>query len=120
MTDPNQPGYSPQGSHHPGGASGSGRPDTSDSTRQSESKLVFSAAQIIGVILLILLIVFIVENSHNVGIRIVAGPEVHPPVWVAILIAAVLGALISSLLRYRRHVTARRKAQLRERKTENH
>jgi uncharacterized integral membrane protein len=121
MTDPNQPGYPPPGSHHPGGAPGSGQHGAPQHqpAHEPESKLRFSVGQIIGAILLILLIIFIVENSHNVGIRIIAGPEVHPPVWVAILIAAVLGGLISVLLRYQRRVSARRKAQLREHKAEN-
>ena len=119
MTDPNQPGYPPQG-HQPSGAPGPGRPRAQGQpTHVSDPKLRFSVGQILGAILFVLLIIFIVENSNNVEVRIIAGPKVHPPLWVAILIAAVLGALIAELLRYRRRVGARRKAQLREHKAEN-
>jgi uncharacterized integral membrane protein len=61
-----------------------------------------SAGQILGGLLFVLTIVFIVENSRSVKIRLIF-PEVEAPLYVAILIAAVLGALIASLLRYRRH-----------------
>ena len=49
-----------------------------------------------------LVVIFIVENTDNVKIRIIAGPKVNAPVFVALLIAAVAGALISELLRFRR------------------
>jgi len=61
-----------------------------------------SAGQILGGLLFVLTIVFIVENSRSVKIRLIF-PEVKAPLYVAILISAVLGALIASLLRYRRH-----------------
>jgi uncharacterized integral membrane protein len=119
MTDPNQPGYPQQG--HPGGAPGPGQPGVhGQPTHEPEKKqITFSLPQVVGAVLLVLLIIFIVENTHSVPIRIIAGPELHPPVWVAILIAAVVGALISALLRYRRRVTAKRKAELREHRAEN-
>ena len=117
MSDPNQPGYPPQGSPYPSGAPGQGQPRPHEQPAQpSETKLRFSLGQVLGAILFVLLVIFIVENSSTVEVRIIAGPKVHPPLWVAILIAAVLGALISELLRYRRRVGARRKAQLREHK----
>jgi uncharacterized integral membrane protein len=139
MTDPNQPGYAPQGPPpgQPPGPPGyppPGQPPAqapqfaqppqptetppSAQPQQTEPKHAFSLGQILGAILFILLIVFIVENSHNVAIRIIVGPEFHPPVWVVIIIAAVLGAAISALLRYRRRVGARRKQLVREHKSE--
>jgi uncharacterized integral membrane protein len=143
MTDPNQPGYPPPNHPDPGRAAGPGSqpmpggpagsgsaaqpggpPPNAAGTQQgqqagaSKPARAVSVGQILGAILFILLIIFIVENSHNVGIRIIAGPVVHPPVYVAILIAAVLGALISWLLRYRRRVGARRKQMVREHKAE--
>jgi uncharacterized integral membrane protein len=60
-----------------------------------------SVGQILAALLFVLVIVFIVENSREVRIRLIF-PEVRAPLYVAILIAAVLGGLISALLRYRR------------------
>lgn len=114
MTEPNQPGYAAQDPLQ------GPPPSAPQSAPQAPSppKRAVSVGQILGGILFILLIIFIVENNHNVAIRIIAGPEVHPPVWVAIVIAAVLGALIAGLLRYRRRVGARRKQLVREHKSE--
>jgi uncharacterized integral membrane protein len=50
----------------------------------------------------VLVVVFIIENSRTVKIRLII-PEVRAPLYVGILIAAVLGGLIASLLQYRRH-----------------
>jgi uncharacterized integral membrane protein len=134
MTDPRQPGYPPPGDSYPSGgpASGSSYPAGAPGTGQSaagdrppeeqraarEPKFAFSLGQVLGAILFILLIVFIVENNKSVPIRIIAGPVVHPPLWVAIIIAAVLGALIAALLRYRRRVSTRRRAIVRQHKSE--
>ena len=129
MSEPTQPGYPPSGPQYPqGGNPPSGPvpgppagPPQPQPSHQSpaQGKRPFPLGQVLGGILFILLVIFIVENSHSVPIRIIAGPVVHPPVWVAILIAAVLGALIAGLLRYRRRVGARRKALVREHKAEN-
>lgn len=81
--------------------------------RPEEPKHPVSVGQILGGILFVLVIVFIVENSTTVPIRLI-GPVVHAPLYVAILIAAALGALIAWLLRYRRVRGARRKQQARE------
>ena len=76
-----------------------------------------SFGQILGGVLLVLVVVFIVENSKSVDIRLI-GPVVHAPLYVAILIATVLGALIAALLRYRRVRGARRKQQARQYRAE--
>jgi uncharacterized integral membrane protein len=68
---------------------------------ESRPKRAISTGQILGAVLFVLVIVFIIENSRQVKIRLI-GPEVKAPLYVAILIAAVLGALITALLRYRR------------------
>ena len=62
-----------------------------------------SVGQILAGILLVLVFVFIVENSDQVKIRIIAGPKVQMPVYLALMAAAVVGALIAALMRYRRH-----------------
>ncbi len=85
-SDRSQPSYQPR----------EGSPST------PEKKRAVSFGQILGALLFVLVIVFIVENSRRVKIRLIF-PEVTAPLYVAILIAAVLGALIASLLRYRRN-----------------
>ncbi|WP_375501702.1 hypothetical protein [uncultured Jatrophihabitans sp.] len=67
----------------------------------AKQKRSISPGQIIAGILFVLIVIFIVENTENVKIRIIAGPKVNAPVFVALLIAAVVGALISALLQYR-------------------
>lgn len=76
-------------------------PAPNASTPASKQRNV-SVGQILAAILLILVVVFIIENTDKVKIRIIAGPKVEAPVYVVILVAAVLGALIAALLRYRR------------------
>jgi uncharacterized integral membrane protein len=66
------------------------------------TKRPVSVGQILGGLLFVLVIVFIIENSRKVKIRLIV-PEVKAPLYVAILIAAVLGSVITWLLRYRRH-----------------
>ena len=58
-------------------------------------------SQILAGILFVVVIVFIVENTRKVKVRLI-GPEVNAPLYVVILIAAVLGALIAALMRHRR------------------
>ena len=60
-----------------------------------------SVGQILGGILFVLVIIFIFENTHSVKVRLIV-PEYKMPVALPIVIAAVLGALIAWLLRYRR------------------
>jgi uncharacterized integral membrane protein len=67
-----------------------------------KAKRSVSAGQVIGAILLILVVVFIFENTRKVRVRLII-PEVHAPLFVALLIAAVLGALGAALVQYRRH-----------------
>jgi uncharacterized integral membrane protein len=78
------------------------QPGAVDETSTTGRKRAVSAGQILGGLLFVLTIVFIIENSRSVKIRLIF-PEIKAPLYVAILIAAVLGALIASLLRYRRH-----------------
>ncbi|HEV7204842.1 MAG TPA: LapA family protein [Jatrophihabitans sp.] len=61
-----------------------------------------SAGQILAGLLFVVVIVFIIENSRQVRVRLIF-PEVQAPLYVPILIAAVLGGVIGALLRYRRH-----------------
>jgi uncharacterized integral membrane protein len=79
-----------------------GAPGTPGSTGEGKAKRPVSVGQILGGLLFVLVIVFIIENSRQVKIRLIV-PEVKAPLYVAILIAAVLGSVITWLLRYRRH-----------------
>lgn len=60
-----------------------------------------SAGQILGGLLFVLTVIFILENTRSVKVRLII-PEVEVPLAVPIVIAAVLGALVAWLLRYRR------------------
>jgi uncharacterized integral membrane protein len=60
-----------------------------------------SVGQILGGVLLVLVVVFILENTRKAQVRLI-GPQYTMPVALPIVIAAVLGALIAWLLRYRR------------------
>lgn len=103
MTDPSQH-YQPQ--NQPTGVPGAGpAPGTGTGTGAGtgrSTKRPISVGQILGGLLFVLVIIFIIENSRQVKIRLII-PEVKAPLYVAILIAAVLGSVITWLLRYRRH-----------------
>jgi uncharacterized integral membrane protein len=92
MSAPNEP-YGP-----PAEPAGERPPGTT----RSGTKRPISVGQLLGGLLFVLVIVFIIENSRSVKIRLIV-PEVKAPLYVAILIAALLGGLITWLLRYRRH-----------------
>lgn len=71
------------------------------SANRPAAKRPVSTGQILGGVLFVLVVIFILENSRQVKVRLII-PEVKAPLYVTILIAAVLGALIAWLLRYRR------------------
>lgn len=98
MTNPG-PEYTQQ-SYQPTQSTGS--VDGPGASAPVEKKRAVSTGQILAGLLLILVVVFIAENSRKVKIRLIF-PEVTAPLYVAILIAAVLGGIIGALLRYRRH-----------------
>ena len=60
-----------------------------------------SVGQILGAVLFVIVVVFILENTRSVKVRLLV-PEVTTPLAVPIVIAAVLGAVIAWLLRLRR------------------
>lgn len=59
------------------------------------------ARQVIGLILLVVLIVFLAENTRKVKIRFI-GPEVQAPLLLALLVSALLGALATLVIQRRR------------------
>ncbi|WP_460602962.1 LapA family protein [Jatrophihabitans fulvus] len=78
------------------------QPTAAPSSTPATTKRNVSVGQVLAGILLVLIVVFVVENTRTVPIRFIAGPEVKVPVYLAILIAAVVGALVASLMRFRR------------------
>jgi uncharacterized integral membrane protein len=67
----------------------------------AKKKRPVSVGQILGGLLFAITVIFILENTRSVTVRLII-PEVHAPLAVPIIVAAVLGALVAWLLRYRR------------------
>lgn len=74
----------------------------------SESKKKFGPREIGGLVALVLLVVFIVENTRRVRIRFII-PEVKAPLFVALLVAALVGALACWLVQHRLEGRKRRR-----------
>lgn len=96
---PQQP-HGPEGPHGPQGT-GPGGPPGNRAGEPEPPKRSISIGQILGGILFVLVVVFIFENTHSTKVRLIV-PQYTMPVALPIVIAAVLGALIAWLLRYRR------------------
>jgi uncharacterized integral membrane protein len=56
------------------------------------------ARGIAGIVITILVIIFIAENTRRVKIRFIVGSEVNTPVWLALVITALLGVLAGYLV----------------------
>lgn len=65
------------------------------------AKRTVSPRQIAGAVLIVLAVVFIFENTNKVKVRLII-PAFHAPLFVALLIAALLGSLGTLLLQWRR------------------
>ena len=61
-----------------------------------------SASLVAGVALAVLLVVFIFENTARTRIRFIV-PEAEAPLWVALFIAVLLGAVIGALFTLHRY-----------------
>jgi uncharacterized integral membrane protein len=57
----------------------------------------FSARQLAGVGLLVVAVIFILQNRRSTTIRFLI-PEVTAPLWVALLVSVLLGVLAGGLL----------------------
>lgn len=60
-----------------------------------------SSRAIAAIILGVLALIFIFENNHKTSIRFII-PKVNAPLWLALLITAVLGAVAGALWQRRR------------------
>lgn len=69
--------------------------------RSGTSSTWWTSRWVLGAILLVLVIVFILENRDPVSIRLLI-PVVVMPQWAALTTAAVLGLLAGVLLRRRK------------------
>ena len=88
--------YQPEPEPGPGA-----QPPPPEPAQQPKPKRSVSTGQILGGILLVVVVVFVLENTRKAKVRLLV-PEVTMPLAVPIVIAAVLGALVAGLLRYRR------------------
>ncbi len=64
-------------------------------SEQSPSRV--SPRLVVGAVLVVLLIVFVFENTTRTDVRFII-PVVTAPLWVALLGAALLGAVAGALL----------------------
>ena len=68
---------------------------------KSKSRSI-SFRQILGLLVLAVFVVFLVENNHQVTVRLIV-PEKQISLSLALLAAGVLGALGLLLIQHRRH-----------------
>ncbi len=61
------------------------------------SRMPFSGRQVAGVALLLVAVVFVLQNRRSTTIRFLI-PEVTAPLWVALLASVLLGVLAGGLL----------------------
>jgi uncharacterized integral membrane protein len=73
--------------------------DHGNSSQPPESGL--SPRAIAAIVAGILALIFIIENSHKTKIRFII-PQVNAPLWLALLITALLGGIAGALLQRRR------------------
>src|SRR5664279_1408996 len=86
------PSSMPPAPGRPPGASGP--PNVSRPARPPERKRAVSTGQLLGALLFVVVLVFVLENTRSVKVRLLF-PEVKAPLAVALVIAAVLGAAIA-------------------------
>ncbi|MDQ6724938.1 MAG: LapA family protein [Actinomycetota bacterium] len=69
--------------------------------RQNASRrFPFSARQVAGLVLLVVAVIFILENRVTTTVRFLV-PRVSTPLWVALLVSALAGVIAGALLTYR-------------------
>jgi uncharacterized integral membrane protein len=56
-----------------------------------------TARQVAGLVLVVVAVVFVLENRHSTRIRFLI-PEVTTPLWVALLVSLLIGAVAGVLL----------------------
>lgn len=71
-------------------------------TPEPRNPFRITGKQIAAIILGILALIFILENDVSTRVRLII-PVVHLPLYIALFLAAVLGAAVTFLLMWRRH-----------------
>jgi len=74
------------------------------SNESRHDRFPFSPRQIAGLLLLLLAVVFIVENRRSITVRFLI-PEVTAPLWLALFVAMMLGVVAGALLARNRPAT---------------
>ncbi|SEG14367.1 Protein of unknown function [Actinacidiphila yanglinensis] len=83
---------------------------SNDKVPSSRMREMMTPRRIVALVLTVLALVFIFENTHDVRIRVIV-PEVTMPLWFALLITFVAGGLITLLLRWSGRRRRRRAAR---------
>ena len=71
---------------------------------------------VLGVVLGVLVLIFVVENTKETKIRFFV-PQVTAPLWIGLMVAALLGAVAGGLIA--RHMAAPELRRLREQQDRN-
>ncbi len=69
--------------------------------RDSNGRLPFGFRQLVALVLLVLMVGFILQNRRSTTIRFLI-PETTAPLWVALVLSALLGIVVGGLLARRR------------------
>ncbi len=69
--------------------------------RDANRHFPFGFRQVAGLALLVVTLVFIVQNRRSTTIRFLI-PEMTSPLWVALFVSALLGIVVGGLLASRR------------------
>ncbi len=64
---------------------------------KNRSRLPFTGRQIAGGVLLLVAVVFVLQNQRSTTVRFLI-PEVTAPLWVALFVSVLLGVLAGGLL----------------------
>jgi uncharacterized integral membrane protein len=73
-----------------------------DVSATRSSAMSFSARQLAGAASLVVAVIFILQKRRSTTIRFLI-PEVTAPLWVALLVSVLLGALAGGLLARKSH-----------------
>jgi uncharacterized integral membrane protein len=70
--------------------------------QQKKGRGGFVARHLLAFVILVVAVVFVVENTHRVRIRALV-PWVTIPLWEALVVTIVAGMVILALIQRRRH-----------------
>ena len=76
-------------------------PPVADDKQRPADQRSLEPRQIAAIVLVVLMFIFVVENTRDVKIRFII-PAVTAPLWVALLVTVVIGIVAGWLIRGRR------------------